>query len=110
MKVAHLAVAGSLALFPSPATAGAIYVDGIKYLGYCRDAPLIAMMYATGVSDTFSGLDSNYTPVRLCNPIGITNQQVKEISCKYVADNPDKLHWSAPVLIWLSINEAFPCN
>lgn len=47
----------------------------------------------------------------LCLPKdGIANHQGVRIFVKYLRDNPQQLHWSGGLLLYDSLEQAFPCK
>ena len=41
---------------------------------------------------------------------GLQGEQARLIVTKWLRDNPDELHESERVLIWLALRQAFPCG
>jgi hypothetical protein len=48
-------------------------------------------------------------PIKYCLPEGVTYGQIVDIVKKFMADNPDKTHWEASVIIHNAVLNAFPC-
>jgi hypothetical protein len=58
--------------------------------------------YIIGIADANS--------LRVCTPRGATKGQLESIVKKYFNDNPASLHADADVLVFVALNEAFPCQ
>lgn len=58
--------------------------------------------------DYYQSLGEN--PELICVPDGVTRGQAKKVVQKYMEDNPAQLHYTATLVIWAALREAFPCE
>jgi hypothetical protein len=73
-------------------------------------AALYCLAYETGVLDAMRGLDSVATQKQLCEPTGVTGEQLYAMLKKYLADHPERLHYLASSLIEDMYAENFGCS
>lgn len=65
--------------------------------------------YVIGVVDDFT-LEMDLAKKPKCIPGNSTRGQVADVVTKYLRDNPDTRHISAPILIRMAMVGAFGCN
>ncbi len=67
--------------------------------------------YVTGVFDSFStSFGIGLMQRSFCSPTSVTVTQLKDITVRYLEQNPKSRHISAAALVVISFNEAFPCS
>ena len=90
-------------------TDGVRHMDGGKAnsffdIGHC-------LGLTQGVRQTLIIVDDDQPKIyKTCIPESITNGQGMRIVLKYLQDNPDKLHESEAILVYLAYRKAFPCK
>lgn len=104
-----------IGIFPNAASAG--FWDGNDLHQFCTEQPLsykeaAAIGYVTAVIDTILALkEMNTLPQDImCIPTGVTIDQVKDIICRGLAENPEKRHATASLLSTTYLLQAFPCK
>lgn len=104
---AALAVAVIVAAM-APAPAGA-FQTGNSLHGDCLDQPAgptgACVAYLAGVIDGMWWGKPN----TICFPDGVTQGQAAAVIVKYMRENPERMHLSAPVLVADALMPAFPC-
>jgi hypothetical protein len=53
---------------------------------------------------------SKTVPVYCLPKSGIELQQAVRITVKYLREHPEKLHFAGDILVWMSLQQAFPCK
>ena len=96
-------------LLATPAGAG--FFDGNKLHELCGDYPDFAETYTMAVIDAAS----IYQPLmgvkdRICLPKGVRSDQIRDVACKYLVDNPAIRHWPAADVVLESAAAAWPCK
>lgn len=67
--------------------------------------------FVAGVVDAFQTLRAEYDiPISSCIPKGVSVDQMVDVVCKSLKDNPQKRHLSASSLAIVAIAKAFPCS
>lgn len=93
----------TLALITVPSTIHA--ADGNMLIDICRTGS--AIYYVAGVIET---LEFTETDDRLCIPDRVSNQQLVDVVCKSLNENPQSRHRSAIALTYGAFKKAFPCK
>ena len=82
---------------------------------YCQFYPrhtestALCMGYIGGSLDMTRGLNKMFNNALLCEPSGVTGDQLIAMVIKYLSDHPEQLHFSAASLILNMYTNAFPC-
>ena len=124
----HVSIGALAALLSSVATAHAQGQDGSFYLRACGAAvkqsdggqlspeeglgALYCASYVSGFLDAMS-ITTTVTQSKkvVCTPDhGITNDQAARLLVKYLRENPDTLHQSGRMSLFVALAKAFPCN
>ncbi|PYY69969.1 hypothetical protein CRX42_13770 [Pseudomonas jessenii] len=120
MVVALVGILGSGAVSAAEAS-----YDGNELLGQCQQyikaadkernydpiAAGLCLGFIHGVDETVTYLRGDLAKdAKFCTPKDITNGQVVRIVVKYLKDNPKLLHKSRGALVWLALNDAYPCK
>jgi Rap1a immunity proteins len=80
-------------------------LDGTFCAGYVSGVlDARAMQFAMDKADHVKGRN------KYCRPSEVTNGQVFRVLKKWLDDNPDKLHQRADTIIFVAMQEAFPCQ
>jgi hypothetical protein len=102
-----------IALITASAGVAQTFMTGNDLSQSCRGLPLKAGSYIMGVVDTHNSIsaaaDSTMGHIRFCVPEGATGEQLLDVVCTYVQDNPQHRHYAGSVLVWAGISAAFPC-
>jgi len=67
------------------------------------------MGYIFGSLDMARGLNKMLKGDMVCEPSGVTGDQLVTMAVKYLSDHPEELHYSAASLILDIYTRAFPC-
>ena len=101
-------------LFAVPSEDSARFTEsGSAYLSVCghakaaSEARVSCAVWTSGVIDGFVAYNKALDKPLLNLPDGITTLQVEMMTIKYMRDNPDKLHFRASELIFLSLSNAY---
>ncbi|MDP1542419.1 MAG: Rap1a/Tai family immunity protein [Polycyclovorans sp.] len=65
--------------------------------------------YVLGVFDAYSVSEKLTEQYSFCVPDGVTSNQLFDVVAKYLNGNPEHLHIPAGVLVYVSLQKAFPC-
>lgn len=87
--------------------AEAAYQSGNKLKADLYDSginPMFAMGYIVGATDVLE----DYKDV--CIAEGVTQGQLKDVVKKYLDENPESLHKTAYVLVYLALRKVWPCK
>jgi hypothetical protein len=99
-------------IWPVTATANG-GINGNKLLEYCGTEPNqnAPATYGTGVCNGYiEGVtDMEVAMHGICPPEGVTNGQSFDIVIKYLVDNPKMRNLDGEMLIFLALDDAFPC-
>lgn len=90
-------------------------VTGNGLREYCdfpegTQARVMCLGYISGTIDTIRGFDKTLKLRLVCEPRGVTGEQLISMIIKYLQDHPEKLHFVASSLIWEMMTKAFPCK
>jgi hypothetical protein len=102
------------AVLASPSGAWAD-MTGNDLKGYCASYPQVnqqtaaCMGYIVGSLDMARGLNKVLKGGIVCEPPGVTGDQLVSMVVKYLSDHPADLHFSAASLIFNMYTGAFPC-
>jgi hypothetical protein len=99
------AVAGAFAICSS---ASAQFINGNKLHEMCITDKASALNYSMGVADAHT-FHRKKDPL-FCLPESATAGQVLDVLCKYLADRPEKRHFTASSTSLLAFSAAFPCS
>jgi len=80
-------------------------VNATHCLGYISGAAFSVTMWEATNRDKHLGLDS----VPACLPSNGTNHEYVEVVLHYLDENPNKLHLSYGLLVFLAFRGAYPC-
>jgi hypothetical protein len=123
-RILYALVLLALASIPAHASDG-FYRDGYQLLQACQAAERsgqaispreeggaavdvgVCIGYIEGAIDAFTIADRS---VLACAPNNIRLGQAKLIVRNYLAAHPEKLHWTASLLVTAALFEAFPCS
>lgn len=77
----------------------------------CTTDPASALAYVMGVTDGVRLYSGQLPPgaLPLCIPNGVTNNQARDITCKFTRDRPELRHLNGPLIVVLALVGAFPC-
>jgi Ssp1 endopeptidase immunity protein Rap1a len=73
------------------------------------ESTTLCMGYIAGRLDITRGLNKMFNGALLCEPPGVTGDELLAIAIKYLSDHPEQLHFSAASLILNMYTAAFPC-
>ncbi|WP_306111521.1 MULTISPECIES: Rap1a/Tai family immunity protein [Roseovarius] len=82
-------------------------------IGYSEGAPwggTLAIMQANPGLGTDAVNDAVGAITGSCVPSEASNEQLMDVTIKYLTNNPETRHTSARTLIWTAYSEAFPCE
>jgi hypothetical protein len=97
----------------SPAMAD---MTGNDLKGYCQFYPrhtestALCLGYINGSLDMTRGLNKMFNGQIVCEPPGVTGEQLIAMAIKYLSDHPEELHFSAASLVLNMYTKAFPCK
>lgn len=96
----------ALALLTIPAAAKGL--DGNRLHEMCADPDLRlnAVFYTAGMAQGAALAGQKF----FCIPTGVTMQQLGDVACKFVAENPDVRKESAGTVVARSFGQAWPCQ
>ena len=86
-------------------------MSGKMALAFCNDnvhCALLASSYSDGFSYALLALDADNTV--FCMPSGTSSGMLGRVFRRYLADNPEKLHFTAASLAVTAFSEKFPCT
>jgi len=67
--------------------------------------------YISGATDVLtSDSEGPLSAEFICMPASVTTGQILKVYVKYANDNPEKLHYSASILLANALVTAFPCE
>lgn len=82
-------------------------------IGYSEGAPWggsLAVIQANPGLDADAVNDAVGAITGSCVPSEASNEQLMDVTIKYLTNNPETRHTSARTLIWTAYSEAFPCG
>lgn len=85
-------------------------VTGNDLYKACQDNKDNAVLYIAGASGTINVFIASGRERNICFPEGVTAVQITDIACKYIEGNPEKRHFTAAGLVYISLLYAFPCQ
>jgi len=114
-RLALLSLSGLLTICgEAVAQASGSFMDGNKLHSYFNDKYLEAAAagYVTGLIDGVTSLAAGkmLTGSFFCVPSAATVQQVSDVVKKYLAEHPERRHYTASSVIFVALGEAFPCK
>jgi hypothetical protein len=78
--------------------------ESLSFLSYeDRLSGTMAIGYVTGIYDFLQERRLS------CGPQEVTRQQIADMVSTFLADHPDKRHFGAAGLTWITLDQAFPC-
>jgi hypothetical protein len=80
------------------------FVQGLEYAGIATTAHFAGWK---GFETTNSEAERILT---ICRPEGVSTEQVRLVTLKFLNDHPERLHESAYFLVADALKGAFPCN
>ena len=86
-------------------SASAFWQDGNKLYDQCRDQTHFGLGYMEGVVDSFA-MDER----RFCIPPNVSGRQLSDVICQDLRENPKDRAKPAALLIFMSLNRAWPCE
>jgi hypothetical protein len=99
-------------LCTTPAYCGSYYYSGNDLWTLCQtNKNTIAHYYVQGVQDgveRYRELVDMYPSI--CSPKSSNSIQATDIVCKYLRENPEKRHYSAPDAVINALANAWPCG
>jgi Rap1a immunity proteins len=118
-RLAFLAVivlfSGTIASAQSsdPAARPSLSFSGNEFLEFCSLEVNRGecLMYMSGVVHGL--LDASFhhgSPISLCIPEGVTNQQIFDVAFKYLRDHPESRNYRSGMLVSEAIIETWPCK
>jgi hypothetical protein len=102
-----MVMALAVAVIPSKGQASFYSAQEIKDMCRKNEARFgdgLCMGFIMGVHDLASGSNE------VCAPKGVTIGQVMDVVKKYLNDHPEKGHYSADSVIWIALQEVWPCK
>ena len=100
-----------LILVGAPASAG--FQTGNSFYDKCSQNDDFDAMYCMGysgaIADTLGTGAQAINGFRACMPTGASHNQVLAIVNNWLAQNPEKRHFTAASLVAAALAEAFPC-
>lgn len=98
-------------LLPSVAQAkSGIFYSGESFYKSCNEQPSFATAYVAGVFDAMEVAGLYGAKTFSCAPPSVTTRQARDVACRYHADNPQKRHLGAALLVLESLQRAWPCH
>ena len=89
-------------------------IPGNKLFNYCEEEDGffegVCVGYVLGIYDSLVLAGIGDPVLRICPPIGVSNEQNRDIVRKYLRDNPEKRHKGAHYLVAVALLSAFPCS
>jgi hypothetical protein len=76
---------------------------------YGTQGSLYCLSYLTGALDAFRMLDASGHMHLICEPPGVTGEQLLAVLKKYLNDHPEQLHMQGAGLVLAMMNTAFSC-
>jgi len=111
MRLLRLALLMFVALAAGTPSQAGYFISGNDLKGYCDKGSHSCGGYILGVVDMISFEAEKPGSVRqICLPEGVAATQLVDIAKRYLEDNPDKRHWSAPILVWNAMAAHFYCG
>jgi hypothetical protein len=88
------------------------FVTGETLYAQCLNSKdLLASAYIAGVSDAHDGLRTGSTrPPKFCTSPSTSIDQAVDVVCKYLAEHPERRHFTGASLIFSALRESFPCS
>lgn len=80
-------------------------ISAAHCLGYISGAAFSITMWERTNKDKHLGVES----VPACLPENGTNEEYVEVVLHYLNENPNKLHFSYGLLVFLAFRDAYPC-
>lgn len=103
------ALALAMAVLSSPATAQ--FADGNELRAICKENPDLALTYAIGVLDAaYMYQQLMGVKDRICLPETLHPEQVRDVACNYLEENPADRHHLGADLVAESAATAWPCK
>src|SRR3954468_20519847 len=108
-----VAAATAAAVATAPATAQTMPMRGSGRVlsGLCdanRDA---CLAYVVGAVDAYiATLWVSGTRLPFCIPAGVTNEQLTQVSLRYLRIHPERIDANAATLVVLALRDAYPCQ
>ena len=104
------AVLFALALL-SPSLGNAGYQTGNDLMDHCEKDYDVCYWYLMGVADTTRTL-SVWGGIKppLCDPVGTSGQQLRQVFLNWMRKHPQQWHLSASGLALNALGEAWPCK
>lgn len=117
----HIWIALCLAAGPAHAD----FFDGNDLHDMCQKMPVRVDGYVAGVYDRSGAsavLSDFWAPnpeskaqlrkviVPFCVPDGVRLSQLRDVTCKYLADFPQKRHMPGSLIVVSAVGDAFPCK
>lgn len=92
-------------------TSGAFF-NGNDLHDRCQNSESFTRGFVAGVNDAFyaSSVHENIKTLRLCSPTDSDLEQLTDVVCKYLSDNPAERHYNAALLIREILTETYPCS
>lgn len=86
-------------------------MSGKMALTFCKDnvqCALLASSYSDGFSYALQALSADNTV--FCLPAGTSSGFLGRVFHRYLADNPEQLHFTAASLAVAAFSDKFPCS
>ncbi len=102
----------ALVLVLSGGSASAYIETGNKLFSKCMDKELalnaVCTGYIIGVSDALGSLDI-LQKFKVCMPDNVPVAQIRDVTTRWLEQNPAQRHFQAAWLVPIALAEAFPC-
>jgi hypothetical protein len=105
-----------LMIVSSGAVAQVTYMNGLGLLEQCASEEKVqqgtCIGYLYGVIDLMKALKgaSVFNKYYFCVPNGVTGEQLRVVTIRYLKNNPEKLQADGSSLIFTALGEVFPCE
>ncbi|HEX2764772.1 MAG TPA: Rap1a/Tai family immunity protein [Allosphingosinicella sp.] len=77
----------------------------------CAQDRAACLGYVVGSTDSWAGaLAAAGRPQVICIPAGVTNDQITQVTVRYVRAHPEEGGVNAAVVIFAALKSAFPCG
>jgi|SRR5215212_880122 len=97
-------------------SARAAFIDGNTLHQWCTKHDELVAAYVMGVADTLTQMMSygilkrnNGSAICFGRGVRVKSEQLKDITCKYLRDNPEERHWEAGIITNAALQKAFTC-
>lgn len=97
-----------VAISIAPQQGSAALATGNALHDWCGNDNPMALAFVTGAKDTATLTAPE--PGYFCIPKGVTNGQIKDVVCNWLASNPAERHKPAAYLTITALRQTWACN